>query len=159
MCCTRAIYFSTWWTDCYSPKYRYHTERTKATKSGDKWRTTLATFLEMILLKFRAAGQLTSARKWRYNGLQVHESHVGIHSRSRFMEPISQCSRYQGYFSWPHSPFSSKWEWFPPEIHQPALIPPSLCRQKKKTLLGTGYHPKHKTQFWIASSNIKLYIL
>jgi hypothetical protein len=30
----------------------------------------------------------------------------------------------------------SKWEWFPPEIHQPAFIFPSLCSPKKNTARG-----------------------
>jgi hypothetical protein len=47
------------------------------------------------------------------------------------------------FFLWKHSPFSSKWDWFPPEIHQPELVPPSLCRQEKKH---TGLEVEKDTQ-------------
>ena len=43
------------------------------------------------------------------------------------------------------SPFPSKREWFPPEMHQSKLTARPLCSQKKKTLLpsqqGAGFHP------------------
>jgi hypothetical protein len=35
-------------------------------------------------------------------------------------------------FFWRQSPLTGKWDWFLPEIHQSTLVPPSLCRQKKK---------------------------
>jgi hypothetical protein len=40
-----------------------------------------------------------------------------------------------GFFSWHQTSFPSKWEWFPPEMHQSLLVPPSLCTQKKKPCL------------------------
>jgi hypothetical protein len=47
---------------------------------------------------------------------------------------------YQGSFLWLQSPFLSKWEWFPLEMHQPEFIPPSLCSQKR-TLMSVPLHP------------------
>ena len=43
-----------------------------------------------------------------------------------------------GLFFWQHSLHSSKWEWFPPRIHQSLIIPPALCCEKKKALVTQG---------------------
>jgi hypothetical protein len=52
----------------------------------------------------------------------------------RQLECIYMGGDHGSFFLGQHSPLPSKWEWFPPEIHQLALIPPSLCRQKKHTV-------------------------
>jgi hypothetical protein len=52
---------------------------------------------------------------------------------------MSKVSLVQGSLFWLQSTFLSKWECFPPEIHQPELIPPSLCSQKREPWSGT--HP------------------
>ena len=46
---------------------------------------------------------------------------------------LSSVHVYTSDFFWRQSAFLSKWQWFPPEMHQPESVPPSLCCQKKFT--------------------------